>query len=293
MARVGGVCGYHDRLRSGRLRQQQEQQLIYFEQRCLEQQCVEQHHHQQRPCDPGGEPAHGADRGRGDKRGYRGRRQGGGQSKLPSETIGIVNVLQASEAAQRLQAGAEQAAKALGWKVSAVDAAGDPTKSEADMVAFVNEGVGAIVDLSNPTAAITQGLAEARAKNIPVINIGGVQNPSPNIEAQYYGDPSDLTAALDKYMFAKLPPHAQIAEFTSKIEYDEQKRDAQFEADAKAAGATVYTYPINLANLSGDATTSAHTALLAHPVSTRSGVTSTASSRSWLRCSRAPGSARL
>ena len=165
-------------------------------------------------------------------------------------------MLQASEAAQRLQAGAEQAAKALGWKVTAVDAAGDPTKSESDIVAFVNEGVGAIVDLSNPTAAITQGLAQARAKNIPVINIGGLQNPSPNIEAQYFGDPTDLTAALDKYMFAQLPPHPQIAEFTSQILFDEQLRDAQFEKDAKAAGATVYTYPINLANLSGDATTS-------------------------------------
>ena len=62
--------------------------------------------------------------------------------KLPKETIGIVNVLEASEAAQRLQAGAEQAAKALGWNVTAVDAAGDPTKSESDIVAFVNEGVG-------------------------------------------------------------------------------------------------------------------------------------------------------
>jgi ABC-type sugar transport system substrate-binding protein len=189
----------------------------------------------------------------------------GSPTKLPHETVGIVNVLQASEAAQRLQAGAEQAAKALGWSVKAVDAAGDPTKSESDTVAFVNEGVSAIVDLSNPTGAITQGLAQARAKNIPVINIGGVQNPSPNVEAQYFGDPADLTAALDKYMFAHLPPHPQIAEFTSKIEYDEQLRDAQFEKDAKAAGATVYTYPIDLANLSGDATTSAHSALLAHP----------------------------
>jgi ABC-type sugar transport system substrate-binding protein len=79
----------------------------------------------------------------------------GSPVKLTKETIGIVNVLQASEAAQRLQAGAEQAAHALGWNVTAVDAAGDPTKSESDTVAFVNEGVGAIVDLSNPTGAIT------------------------------------------------------------------------------------------------------------------------------------------
>ena len=185
--------------------------------------------------------------------------------KLPSETIGVVNVLRASEAAQRLEAGTDAAAKALGWKVTAVDAAGDPTKSEAGIVTFVNEGVGAIVDISNPTAAMTQGLAEARAKNIPVINIGGLQNPSPNIEAQYYGDPTDLAAALDKYMFAHLPPHPQVAEFTSQIEYDELKRDQQFQADAKAAGATVYTYPIDLANLAGAATTAAHTALLAHP----------------------------
>ena len=149
--------------------------------------------------------------------------------------------------------------------MSAVDAAGDPTKSEADTVAFVNEDVGAIVDLSNPTGAITQGLAEARAKNIPVINIGGVQNPRRTSRLSTTATRSTLTAALDKYMFAHLPAHPKIVEFTSKIEYDEQLRDAQFQADAKAAGATVYEYPINLANLSGDATTSAHTALLAHP----------------------------
>jgi len=185
--------------------------------------------------------------------------------KLPSETIGIVNVLDASEAAQRLQAGTEQAARALGWKFTAVDAAGDPTKSESDTVAFVNEHVAAIVDISNPTAAITQGIAEARAKNIPVINIGGLQTPSPNVEAQYYGDPTDLAAALDKYMFAHLPPHPQVVEFTAQIEYDELKRDQQFQADAKAAGATVYTYPIDLANLTGDTISTAHAALLAHP----------------------------
>ncbi len=71
--------------------------------------------------------------------------------------------------------------------MSAVDAAGDSTKSESDTVAFVNEGVGAIVDISNPTGAITQGIAEARAKGIPVINIGGAQNPSANVEAQGCG----------------------------------------------------------------------------------------------------------
>jgi len=43
------------------------------------------------------------------------------------------------------------------------------------------------------------------------------------------------------------------------------KRDQQFQADAKAAGATVYTYPIDLSNLAGAATTAAHAALLAHP----------------------------
>jgi hypothetical protein len=98
-----------------------------------------------------------------------------------------------------------------------------------------------------------------------VINIGGLQDPSPNLAAQYYGDPTDLTAALDKYMFAHLPPHSQIAAFVSPILLDERLRDAQFMKDAKAAGAQVYKYPINLANLSGDATTSTHTALLAHP----------------------------
>ena len=66
-------------------------------------------------------------------------------------------------------------------------------------------------------------------------------------------------------MFAHLPPHPQIAEFTSRSSSTSSCATLSSIKDAKAAGATVYEYPIDLANLSGDATTSAHTALLAHP----------------------------
>jgi ABC-type sugar transport system substrate-binding protein len=190
----------------------------------------------------------------------------GSPVKLPQETVGLVNVVRAAEAAQRLEAGADAAAKALGWKIIAIDAAGDPTKSEAAFVSLVNQHVAGILDLSNPTAAITQGLAEAKAKGIPVINFGGLQDPSPNIQAQYYGDPTALTAALDKYMFAHLPPHPKMVEFTSQILLDERLRDAQFEKDAKAAGATIVVkHAVDLSNLAGDATAAAHAALLAHP----------------------------
>jgi len=190
----------------------------------------------------------------------------GPKVKLPAETIGLVNVVRASEAAQRLEAGSAAAAKALGWKFIAIDAAGDPTKSEAAFVSLVNQHVSAIIDLSNPTAAITQGLAEARAAKIPVINIGGHQDPSANIEAQYYGSPTALTAALDKYMFAHLPKHAKVAMFTTSILLDERQRDAQFEKDAKAAGASiVFTHAVDLANLVGDTQTAAKAAILANP----------------------------
>ena len=186
--------------------------------------------------------------------------------KLQPQTIGLVNVVRASEAAQRLEKGARDAAKGLGWKLIAIDAAGDPTKSEAAFVSLINQHVSAIVDLSNATAAITQGLAMARAAKIPVINIGGHQDPSPNIEAQYYGDPFALTAALDKYMFAHLPKHAKIAIFTSRILLDERERDAQLAKDAAKAGATiVFTHAVDLANLNGDTQAAAHAALLAHP----------------------------
>jgi ABC-type sugar transport system substrate-binding protein len=190
----------------------------------------------------------------------------GGSAKLATKTLGLVNVVRASEAAQRLEKGARDAAHALGWKFIAIDAAGDPTKSEAAFVSLINQHVDAIIDLSNATSAITQGLAQARAKKIPVINIGGHQDPSPNIEAQYYGDPFALTAALDKYMFAHLPKHAKIAIFTTRILLDERERDAQLAKDAAAAGAkVVFTHAVDLANLNGDAQTAAHAALLAHP----------------------------
>ena len=205
---------------------------------------------------PGGEAAHGVAAAK----------KAGPPVKLPVKTIGLVNVVRASEAAQRLEKGATDAAKALGWKIIAIDAAGDPTKMEAGFVSLVNQHVAAIVDLSNATAAITQGLAMARAAKIPVINIGGHQDPSPNIEAQYYGDPFALTAALDKYMFAHLPKGAKIAILTSKILLDERERDAQFAKDAAAAGAKiVFTHAVDLGNLAGDTQAAAHAALLANP----------------------------
>src|SRR5262245_26465433 len=122
-------------------------------------------------------------------------KKAGGSVKLPNKTLGLVNVTGQSEAAQRIQAGAEAAAKAVGWKLITIDAQGDPAKSEQAMNSLLAQNVDGILDLSNPTKAITPSLARARAKNIPVIDIGGIQDPSPNVESTFAADEKAMTAA--------------------------------------------------------------------------------------------------
>ncbi|MCW3067359.1 MAG: substrate-binding protein [Solirubrobacterales bacterium] len=160
----------------------------------------------------------------------------GAPVKLPTKTLGLVNVTAQSEAAQRIQAGAVAAAHTVGWKIITIDAQGDPAKSQAGMTSLLSQNVDAILDLANPTQAINQSLAQARAKNIPVIDIGGIQDPSPNIEATFAVDEKQFTAALDKYMLAHLPANAKIATHTFPLLLSERLRGDQLKSDLTGTG---------------------------------------------------------
>lgn len=163
----------------------------------------------------------------------------GGEVDLPAKKLGLVNVTGESEAAQRIQAGAVNAAKAIGWDIVTIDAQGDPAKSQQGFNSLITQNVDAILNLANPTQAITQGLAQARAKNIPVIVIGGVQDPSDNIQAMYAVDEVELTAALNEKMLEELPDDAQIATHTFPLLLSERLRDAQLKKDLEGTGIKV------------------------------------------------------
>ncbi|MHB1469598.1 MAG: sugar ABC transporter substrate-binding protein [Solirubrobacteraceae bacterium] len=189
----------------------------------------------------------------------------GAAVKVPSETIGLVNVTAESEAAQRIEAGAVEAIKAMGWKVISIDAEGNPAKSESGMMSLVNQNVAAILDLSNPTAAITQALAAARAKNIPVINFGGEQELTPNIEAEFAVNEVEFTEKLDEYILKHLKSGAKVATFVFPELLSERLRDEKFKSQVGPHVKIVASHTSNFAALVSDTQNAARTILSANP----------------------------
>ena len=87
--------------------------------------------------------------------------------------VGIVSISATEANNARYIAGAEAAAKEIGWQVSVIDAAGNADQANAAIQNFAQRGAAAIVDMVFPYSSIGAGLAAAKAANIPVVTWGG------------------------------------------------------------------------------------------------------------------------
>ena len=96
--------------------------------------------------------------------------------ELPTLTIGYLQVLGASEAAQRLELTAKDAVDYLGWDWEYCDAEGVPDAMQTCLEGFINSGVDAIVTDGTTVEVIVEGLARARDAGIPFVNTGGTQS---------------------------------------------------------------------------------------------------------------------
>ena len=96
--------------------------------------------------------------------------------ELPQLTIGYLQVLGASEAAQRLELTAKDAVDYLGWGWEYCDAEGAPDGMQTCLETLINSGADAIVTDGTTVEVIVEGLARARAEGIPFVNSGGTQS---------------------------------------------------------------------------------------------------------------------
>src|SRR3954452_18651632 len=137
---------------------------------------------------------------------------GASSAAPPKITVGFLNILGASPAANYNQQQFERAAKVLGWKVNVVDAQGDPAKMASGIQSFVTQKVDAIVTVAVAPAAAQQALIAAKKAGIPALTIAG-PNPDP---LKLYGaeiapNDSALGAILAQYMCDPLPAKSNIA----------------------------------------------------------------------------------
>jgi ABC-type sugar transport system substrate-binding protein len=194
--------------------------------------------------------------------------QSGLGGKVPHETIGFVNVLGSSPAAQVCQAQFVRAAKDLGWTVRTADAQGDPAKMASDVSAMVTQHVNAIVTVSIEESAAEQGLTQAKSENIPALTFCGAitNNGAPLYAGNYAPNDAAISATVTRYMIDDLGGKGDVvAQFYSPINAL-ARRDAVAEAMLNQAGMKIVaTHQVNFTNPVQDTMQSTLAMLKAHP----------------------------
>lgn len=87
--------------------------------------------------------------------------------------LGIVSITPSDSSNARFIKGATEAAEALGWEVSVIDARGSADEANAAFQNLVQRGAGAIIDLVFPVTSLGAGLTATREAGIPVATWGG------------------------------------------------------------------------------------------------------------------------
>ena len=125
--------------------------------------------------------------------------------------VGIVSISATEANNARYIAGAQSAAKEIGWQVSVVDAAGNADQANAAIQNFVQRGAAAIVDMVFPYTSIGAGLAAAKAANIPVVTWGGGLGGS---VAATNGSGGPMTVPVDELMIKNMDGKGSLLELT-------------------------------------------------------------------------------
>ena len=120
--------------------------------------------------------------------------------EVPQLTIGYLQVLGASEAAQRLEFSAKDAVDHLGWDWEYCDAEGVPDQMQTCLEGFINSGVDAIVTDGTTVEVIVEGLARARDAGIPFVNTGGTQSFYHLYAGSFNPNDSELGRVLAEWM---------------------------------------------------------------------------------------------
>jgi ribose transport system substrate-binding protein len=188
--------------------------------------------------------------------------------KVPHETIGFVNVLGTSPAAQACQAQFLRAAKVLGWTVHVADAAGDPAKMASDVSAMVTAHSNAIVTVSIEQSAAQQGLTAAKAQGIPALTFCGAitNNGAPLYAGDYAPNDAAISATVTRYMIDDLGGKGNVvAQFYSPINAL-ARRDAVAVAMINQAGMKVVaSHQVDFTNPVQDTAQSTLAMLRANP----------------------------
>lgn len=138
-------------------------------------------------------------------------------TKAPhSGLMTVISCNQALEGCKREAQGAVEAAEALGWQAHNVNVS-DPSGYSAAVSQAVNAGSTGIVLASVDQSFIREGLAAAKAKNIPVVSTLQANVPGPNgVDADVTPDGAAMGKLLADYMITLTKGRVDLAPFQDK-----------------------------------------------------------------------------
>lgn len=126
--------------------------------------------------------------------------------ELPMVTIGYLQVLGASEAAQRIENAAVDAIELLGWEFNRCDAEGVPDQMQTCADTLIDQGVDAIITDGTDMEVIVDQLGRAEEAGIPFINTGGTQSGYEPYAASFNPNDSALGQVLAEWIVDNAEP---------------------------------------------------------------------------------------
>jgi len=145
--------------------------------------------------------------------------------------VGIVSISANEANNARYIAGAEAAAKQIGWRVSVVDAAGNADQANAAIQNFAGRGAAGIVDMVFPYTSIGAGLAAAKSANIPVVTWGGGLGGS---VAATNGSGGPMTVPVNTLMIKNMDGKGAVLELTYRTGEVCRNREVELDNALKA-----------------------------------------------------------
>jgi ribose transport system substrate-binding protein len=188
-----------------------------------------------------------------------------------SKLLGIVSISANEANNARVIQGATAAAKAAGWTVQVIDAAGSAPQAIAAIKNLVNKKAGMIFDLVFPTTSIGAALASAKAAGIPVATWGGGLGNPGNGVVMTTGDGGPLAIPATKLLLSNMGDAGAVLALTYRTGQVCRDREVQFDdLLAGKSGITVTKNEVNIPGYIQDGAKYATAWLAGHPASSGS-----------------------
>jgi ABC-type sugar transport system substrate-binding protein len=139
-----------------------------------------------------------------------------GKPAVAPKTIAEIELAHASPVGAATDQWIAAAAKVLGWKVIYTDAGGNPATAATAIQSAVNQHVDAIITGSVGANYATQALEQAKAENIPTIQVTTNEPKSSLYSAEYGEDEMETGQTLARYLASRVP-HAQIGALEATV----------------------------------------------------------------------------